>query len=67
MDELKIVSKMTRALVSKLLEKKLREYGINAEIDLGDVHLMIVDGKVKLLVSSVSIEAPFGQMQDLLL
>jgi hypothetical protein len=59
MDEMKIVSKFTTGIVSKLAEVALRKkLGVDADITLNEVQVTIVDGKTHI---HLNLDAELGK------
>ena len=53
MDEMKIVSKFTRNLISKLIKMMLRKkLGYNVDIQLNEMNVTIIDGKAHVHLSA---------------
>ncbi|BDE87865.1 hypothetical protein CE91St42_23230 [Oscillospiraceae bacterium] len=59
MDEMKIVSKFTTGIVSKLAEVALRKkLGVDADITLNEVQVTVVDGKTHI---HLNLDAELGK------
>lgn len=59
MDEMKIVSKFTRGIISKVLKMAIhKKIGYNVDIQLNEINTTITDGKTHL---HVDVDAEIGK------